>query len=177
MGYEAKIAPNYTYEDYVQWDGHWELIDGLAIAMSPMAIPEHQRIASHLNALFFNVLDKNPCNCTVYHPLDFKVNRHTTLNPDLLIVCKPITKKFLDFAPNLVVEIHSPSTIEKDKTIKFEIYEKEKIPYYLMVDPNTKEIHLFELDKKGKYQEIPHSNQMNLSKECTIKVDFENIWI
>ncbi len=48
MGLVNKILPHYTYDDYVHWEGHWELIEGHPIAMSPLPIPEHQRVASEL---------------------------------------------------------------------------------------------------------------------------------
>jgi hypothetical protein len=43
-----KLIPNYTYEDYCQWQGNWEVIDGIAYAMSPMSNPRHQNLANEL---------------------------------------------------------------------------------------------------------------------------------
>ncbi|HZH65515.1 MAG TPA: hypothetical protein VEY10_11550 [Flavisolibacter sp.] len=53
MSGAVKILPYYTYEDYVQWEGKWELIDGIPHAMSPAPTPKHQIIANTLGALFF----------------------------------------------------------------------------------------------------------------------------
>jgi len=41
-----RILPNYTYEDYLNWEGSWEIIDGIAYAMSPMPSTAHQKIAN-----------------------------------------------------------------------------------------------------------------------------------
>jgi hypothetical protein len=47
MSTAAKILPSYTYEDYLHWEGRWELIDGIPYAMSPFPAPRHQRIANN----------------------------------------------------------------------------------------------------------------------------------
>lgn len=113
MGYPNQILPYYTYEDYCRWEGQWELIEGIPYAMSPMPRPEHQKISNRLSTIFTNALDNSSCNCTVYQPIVYKIADDTILNPDLLIVCKPITKQFLDFTPDLVVEILSPGNSPK----------------------------------------------------------------
>ncbi len=46
MGYPNKILPYYTYEDYLRWEGQWEVIEGIPYAMSPMPRPEHQNRVS-----------------------------------------------------------------------------------------------------------------------------------
>jgi hypothetical protein len=48
MSSPVKILPHYTYADYVQWEGQWELIDDIPYAMSPSPVPKHQRIANNL---------------------------------------------------------------------------------------------------------------------------------
>lgn len=52
MGNVVKILPHYTYEDYLQWEGKWEVIEGLPFAMSPAPLPSHQRIAANLSIEF-----------------------------------------------------------------------------------------------------------------------------
>src|SRR5436305_12741794 len=96
MGNAVKILPHYTYEDYEQWEGRWELIDGVPYAMSPLPVPKHQRIAVGISAEFSAALKK--CKrCTVYQPLDYKIKEDTIIQPDMLIVCEPISQKYLDF--------------------------------------------------------------------------------
>lgn len=46
MKLAEKYIPLYTYNDWLYWEGRWELIEGHPVAMSPMPIPEHQRVAS-----------------------------------------------------------------------------------------------------------------------------------
>ncbi len=107
MSADLKILPNYTYDDYVHWEGKWELIDGFPIAMSPAPLPKHQRVSSGLLAEFVFAL-KTCKKCNAYQPIDFKVNESTILQPDISIICGQPTKAFIDFPPVLVVEVLSP---------------------------------------------------------------------
>lgn len=135
MSNAVKILPHYTFDDWVNWEGQWELIDGLPYAMSPMPVPKHQRIAAALGSEFFISLKK--CKqCSVYQPIDYKISDEIIVQPDMLVVCDKIDKKFLDFPPALVVEILSPSTALKDRHSKFDIYEEQQIKYYLIIAPD-----------------------------------------
>jgi hypothetical protein len=50
MGNAGKILPHYTYDDYVHWEGKWELIDGIPYAMSPAPVPKHQVVSNNLSS-------------------------------------------------------------------------------------------------------------------------------
>lgn len=106
-------------------------------AMAPVPVPAHQRASILLSIEFVKTLKK--CKkCKVYAPLDWKITEDTILQPDLLIVCDKLEKKFLDFAPALVVEILSPAKASKDRGEKMELYESQQVKYYLIVDPQFK---------------------------------------
>jgi Uma2 family endonuclease len=74
--------------------------------------------------------------------------------PDLLVVCDPakISKRGIEGAPDLVVEILSPSTAGKDVTRKWWAYEAAGIPEYLIVDPDERVGRLLRLEG-GRYEE------------------------
>ena len=178
MSSAYKILPHYTYEDYCRWEGQWELIDGIPYAMSPAPRPEHQAIAGNLHAEIRSALKKSGCSCKVYQPIDYKISDDTILNPDLLIVCKPIKKAYLDFAPELVIEILSPATGLKDRHTKFELYQTEKIPYYIIVDIDRKETEVYHLTEgfySKKYVDQQHPFTFSLS-DCNIALIMDNIW-
>ena len=173
----VRILPHYTYNDYLHWEGKWEVIEGIPYAMSPVPIPEHQQVAVNLSAEF-RVQLKQCRSCRVYQPIDYILADDTIVQPDLLIVCKPIVKKFLDFPPALVVEILSPSTALKDRHTKFGLYESQKIAYYLIVDPATKETEVY-LFKDGKYELEKKGADFNYEFElesCKAVIDFKEIW-
>ena len=111
-------------------------------------------------------------------PIDWKINENTVVQPDLLIVCKEIKKKYLDFTPSITIEILSPSTALKDRQEKFELYEQEGVLYYLIVDPQFKKIEIYEL-KEGKYQLSsihPSDAAFTLQDGCRFSVNLETIW-
>ena len=177
MGNAVKILPHYTYEDYEQWEGRWELIDGVPYAMSPLPVPKHQRIASALLSEFFVAL-KNCKRCTVYQPLDYKIKEDTIIQPDMLVVCEPINKRYLDFPPSLVVEILSPSTALKDRHTKLEIYQSQNIPYFIIISPDKEEAEIYEINN-SEYALIKsgHSFSYNFSfGDCEAGINFSEIW-
>ncbi len=174
-----KIIPYYTYEDYKHWEGQWELIDGLPYAMAPQPIVNHQLIASNLLAVLWTELQDCP-NCKAYMPLDYLVRNDTVLQPDVLVVCsgKEIGKPYLDFPPALVCEVTSPSTALKDRHTKFGIYQSQKIPYYILVNPKTEEIEVFVLESdkyalKEKGRDLKAEFQF---EDCAAFLDFQKIW-
>lgn len=177
MGNAIRILPHYTYEDYKRWEGKWEILYGVPYAMSPAPSPKHQVISTRLIVAFSNQLEK--CEkCIVLQPVDYLVSDDIILQPDILIVCKPIEKKLLDFPPVLVVEVLSPSTAMKDRHNKYEIYQAQGIKYYIIVDPDLQEAEVYVLTD-GEYKmtvkgkDIQHSF---LLEECTADIDFKEIW-
>ncbi len=173
----VKILPHYTYNDYLHWEGKWEVIDGIPYAMSPAPVPNHQLIAMNLGAEFRNGL-RDCKKCKVYQPIDYVLTDDTIVQPDLLVVCGEITKKFLDFPPALIVEILSPSTALKDRHTKYALYQLQEIKYYVLVDPDTKEAEIFQLGNKI-YRSQQKGNNFQfefLMEECAVTVNFGEIW-
>lgn len=177
MSGAIKILPHYTYHDWEQWDGQWELIEGIPYAMSPLPVPRHQKIAMALGSEF-TVMLKTCRDCTAYQPIDYRITDDTILQPDMLVVCGEITKKYLDFPPALVVEILSPATALKDRHSKYSIYESQGIPYYLIISPDVEEVEVYKLnngtyslEQKGKN----FSYHFSLGS-CTAAIDFKEIW-
>ncbi|MCW3114557.1 MAG: hypothetical protein JWR18_2953 [Segetibacter sp.] len=178
MSNAVKILPHYTYDDWVNWEGQWELIEGIPYAMSPMPVPKHQQIANALGGEFHLAL-KRCKNCKTFQAIDYKIEDDIIVQPDLLVVCGSIQKKFLDFPPALIVEILSPSTALKDRHSKFSIYEQQQIKYYLIVSPDSEEVEIFTIiDGVYQLQQTGRSFTYNFSFEddCTAAVDFKEIW-
>lgn len=173
-----KIIPHYTYDDWVQWEGKWELIEGHPIPMSPTPVPTHQKAAAEIRTELILALRKADCKkCRAYDPLDYKISEDTILVPDILIICGDIKKKYLDFPPALVVEILSPSTALKDRHTKYELYEQQGVKYYLIVDTDKKIIEIYKL--KGKVYEMqPKAGPYKfvLADDCSITPDFSKVF-
>jgi len=178
MGIADKIIPHYTYDDWINWEGKWELIEGYPIAMSPSPIPPHQRTAAELQTELVLALRKAKCKtCRVYHPMDYKISDDTILVPDILIICGEVKKKYLDFPPALIVEILSPSTALRDRHTKYQYYQQQGVKYYLIVEADKKIINIYMIEN-GEYslQENNNPYSFQFDDKCSITPDFTKIF-
>lgn len=128
----------FTWQDYRAWpaDERWELIDGVAYAMSPAPSTRHQTIALNLVSHFKRHLAGKPCKPFIA-PTDVKLSDQDVVQPDILVVCDPsrITPTHIEGAPALVVEVLSPHTSARDLREKKALYERTGVAEYLVVDP------------------------------------------
>lgn len=174
-----KYRPYYTYNDYLNWEGRWELIDGLPYAMSPAPNTRHQQLASRLHFIFnFAIKHVKGSNCTVLDFSDWKISDDTVLQPDLLVVCKPFKHgTFLSTIPAIIAEVLSPSTMLKDCREKFEIYRQQGVKYYIIVDPGFNKIEIFQ-NINGVYEavSITPKNYVFETGGCTIDADFSEVF-
>jgi Uma2 family endonuclease len=158
---QAQIKPDYltkkrsfSYSDYLRWpdDIRAEIIYGVAYMMSP-PLTNHQRVAGSLFNTLFDFLKGKTCEVFIapfgvrLFPKDDKSD-DTVVEPDIVVICDPskIDERGCNGAPDLVIEILSPSTRRKDKFLKRELYQKAKVREYWIVSPDDREIevHLFE---------------------------------
>lgn len=170
--------PHYTWNDYLQWEGKWELIDGIPYAMSPAPTIEHQAISARLARLFDEAL-QGCSECMTLLPVDWKIEDDIVVQPDNLIVCGEVSGTYLDKAPVLLVEILSPSTAHKDKSTKFELYQQQGVRYYLIIDPLSQTIDVFDL-VDGNYQqrqcEADQILDFSITETCMMRLDTARIW-
>ena len=174
----VKILPYYTYDDYVHWEGRWEVIYGIPYAMSPAPTPKHQIIGANLLAEFRFALKKCK-HCKISQPVDYRITDDTILQPDMLVICKPVEKGYLDFPPALVAEILSPATALKDRHTKYALYEQQKVTYYLILSPDSEEVEIYVIEE-GEYvlKQKGHSfsYHFNFPEGCSATIDFAEIW-
>ena len=146
----------YTYTDYLTWDDdqRWELIDGVPFLMSAPTV-RHQEILGNLYLLFGNHLKGKPCK-VFFAPFDVRLAKDTTddtvVQPDLVIICDKsiMMKTGCEAAPDMAIEILSPSTGVRDKAIKLELYQRTGVKEYWIVDPAEKLVHTHILED-GRY--------------------------
>lgn len=142
-----KKDERYTYADYVTWDDdeRWELIDGVPYAMSPAPTQKHQEVGGEIYRQLANFLKGKPCKVFLA-PFDVRLNADetddTVCQPDILVVCDStkLDGKCCKGAPDLVIEVLSPSTARKDRLIKYTRYQKAGVQEYWMVDVDTKTV-------------------------------------
>jgi Uma2 family endonuclease len=147
----------YTYDDYASWpdDVRYELIEGVPYMMSPAPSRVHQEISGSIFNQLYNYLDGKQCN--VYDaPFDVRLNADeeddTVVQPDILVVCDQdkLDDKGAKGAPDVIVEILSPSTASHDSLVKLNLYRKYGVKEYWIVDPVSKVVTVHLL-KKGEY--------------------------
>ncbi len=171
----------YTYNDYKEWEGSWELVDGIAYAMAPAPYPIHQKVVANIwRELDSNLLCEKK-QCAVYlSPIDWKINENSVVQPDVALFCEETTKQYFSKTPPLIVEVLSKNTAFKDVTTKFELYQKEGVLFYIIIEPNTEISDIFKLIN-GKYQLLKKitkedSYTFDISIECQTKVDFSRVF-
>ena len=168
---------NYTYDDYRLWKGDWELIEGIPFAMSPAPVKKHQSLATEIIVALRNQLE-DCLECEVLGGLDYKVNKETVLRPDIVLTCNEPCEAYLTKAPEIIVEIISKSTAKRDEVYKFDIYEKEKVKYYIIVYPNDLKAKVYKLDGKEYDKQGDFTSEIYDFEETTCKVslDFKQVF-
>jgi Uma2 family endonuclease len=164
--------PVYKYSDYVKWEGDWELIEGYPFAMAPSPFGKHQVVMGRLLQALNNELED--CECEGYPELDWVINEKTVVRPDIAVYCEEI-EKYPTTTPKIIVEIVSESTAEKDEEIKFKLYEKEKVEYYVLVYPDFEKVKIYKLDGKT-YEKVYEGAGKFKFDLCEIELDFGKIF-
>jgi Uma2 family endonuclease len=131
----------YTYADYLTWnDGkRYELIDGEVYMMSPAPSSVHQEISGRLFARLFNYLEGKTCKVFAA-PFDVRLNADTVVQPDISVICdlNKIDERGCKGAPDMVVEILSPSSTRHDQFTKFKKYLAAGVQEFWIVNPETR---------------------------------------
>lgn len=127
-----------------------ELIDGKFYEMAAPTTP-HQDIAGSIYAEFYIHIKTNKGTCKTYiSPIDVQLDRDdkTMVQPDVIIVCNKdnITKPRIVGAPDLVVEVLSPSNSMMDMVIKLHKYNKAGVREYWIVSPEEKKTLVYRLE-------------------------------
>jgi len=177
MALAYKYEEFYSYDDYIHWEGNWELIDGIPYAMSPSPIIKHQFFGGSILSQLYNNIE-NCDKCLVVAEEDWKVNNNTILKPDIALICDEPNESYITKAPEIVVEIISPSTAKRDETIKFQIYEAEKVLYYILVYPDELKAKIFKL-KKDKFIKVGDfftETYKFKNTTCKAKINFERVF-
>ncbi len=175
MSLPKELLPRYTYEDYKNWQGDWELVEGIPFALASPSV-KHQRVLAKLVRYIDEALEECP-NCDVLPDTDYVVDEHTVLRPDVAVVCNNRGDK-ITVTPKVVFEIVSPSTAKMDEITKKGIYEREGVPFYVLVYPHLKKVKVFKLFSEGVYKKLIDLSGDRFSFDlegCPFSLDFDKI--
>lgn len=152
---KAQRAENlkFSYEDYLHLpeDKRYEIIEG-ELFMAPSPITAHQDILRNLGFFLWMFIKEKDLGKVYYAPFDVIFSETDIVQPDILFISKErlgiITEENVQGAPDLIVEILSPSNPYRDKVIKKKLYSKYGVKEYWIVDPKEEKIEVFILERK-----------------------------
>lgn len=124
--------------DYPESAQPLELLDGEVI-MSPAPLLHHQRLVFQTARMIASLM---PDGEVLIAPVDVQLDERNVVQADVLWVssanpgCVAVEGRYLRGAPDLVVEVHSPSTEKRDRDEKFRLYDRSGVREYWMLDPD-----------------------------------------
>jgi len=154
---KPKAEIKFTYEDYKNLPEsetrRYELLEGELI-MVPSPNFEHQRISGNLEFVLRGFIQEKNLGTIIYAPFDVHLGEDV-VQPDILFISKGrsgiITEAEIQGAPDLVIEILSLATAERDRTYKRTLYARHGVKEYWLVDPERKRVEVFTL-KEGRFE-------------------------
>ncbi|MFN3480770.1 MAG: Uma2 family endonuclease [Thermodesulfovibrionales bacterium] len=156
----------------------YQLIEG-ELVMTPAPNPRHQLISA-------NIFEKireftKQLGMTLYSPIDVYLGRENAYQPDIIFISKErqdiIQEDGIYGAPDLVIEILSPSTARYDLREKFRVYERTGVKEYWIVDPDMKSVELY-TNKDGQFSLIFKAEEGEIESVLLkgLKLTFQEIF-
>lgn len=136
-------AIKFTYQDYLQLpeDRRYEIVDG-DLYMVPAPVPSHQRVSRNLEFHLHRFVTERDLGEVFDAPCDLLLSDTDVVQPDLFYISKErlsiIKEANIQGAPDLVIEILSPATEQRDRGIKQKLYARVGVAEYWIVDPVAK---------------------------------------
>ena len=136
---------NLAYKD----ERRFEILNGKIVNMSPGAVANHNRIVVNIVRIFSSFFRGKPCDVFT-DGLDVHFSKKDIFIPDVMIICNKgiIKNDGIHGAPDLVVEVLSPSTAQNDRGYKKDTYEKYGVKEYWLVDIKNKSIEIYLLQNE-----------------------------
>jgi Uma2 family endonuclease len=168
MELNLDLKKRYTFADYLTWvDNKFrELINGMIYEMSPGPATNHQRLSGRIYRIISSFIVKKKGKCEIFFaPFDVRLPAnqqdkaddkiHTVVQPDICVICDPekIDERGCLGSPDLIVEVISPATAQRDLHEKFHLYQENGVREYWIVFPREQILTSYFLTTKGKYNE------------------------
>jgi Uma2 family endonuclease len=154
------VAPSlrFTYEDYLLLpeDRRYEILDG-DLFMTPAPTPYHQRVSLNLTFILLRHVREKSLGEVLEAPCDVVLSKTDILQPDILFVAADrlsiIGEKYISGPPDLVVEVLSPATADRDTDLKTKIYARFGVKEMWIADPDAKTVAVLTNSGEGFRQE------------------------
>ena len=165
-----QTATKMTYDQYCllpEDRNRYELIDG-ELFVTPAPTPKHQKIVGALFVQLSSYVSQNSLGEVYVAPVDVLLDQYTVIQPDVLFIRRKrlgiVKEGAIEAAPDLVVEVLSPSSFYKDLRRKMAAYAQFGVQEYWIVDPETQTIELYQRVGEG----------LQLARKFTSQETFES---
>ncbi len=151
-----------TYDEFLAWAGedvHAEWVNGEVIVHMPPK-DSHQRLVAFLDRVIGFFVDIFDLGRLYLAPFEVKLNPDVSREPDLVFLAREhldcLTPERIMGAPDLIIEVVSDDSVQRDRVDKFDEYEAAGVPEYWIIDnrPERRRAQFYQLDGSGQYQPI-----------------------
>lgn len=171
-----------SYEDYVGFpdDGRrHEIIDGDHY-VSPAPYTYHQTLSRRIQFQLYSQIEEKGLGLVFNAPTDLQLSQVDIVQPDLIIVFEAhrniVTPTKIKGVPDLVVEILSKSTSERDRGIKLELYQRSRVPEYWVVAPDEHTLEQHVLEGETYRSTGLHTTAVSVRGIDGVQVDLTKVW-
>lgn len=164
-----------NYQEYLDWEGpeRFELVQGEAVLLAATA-PYHQEVSGEILRQLLNFLEGKKCKAYAA-PFDVRLFERegdspedvdTVIQPDITVVCDPskIDGRGCKGAPDVAIEILSPSTQRHDRLVKFNLYQQSGLGELWFVDPANRSVEVFLRDGQGMLRPVEVYRPKDIAK-------------
>lgn len=153
-----------TYEDLLalEEDARAEILDG-ALAMTPAPLPRHSKVQGAIRRFIGGPFDDDhgcggPGGWWIFFEVDVRFGPHDIVRPDVAgfrreRLERPGSVRPIEVTPDWICEVVSPSSAARDRTLKRNLYARHHVPYYWIVDPESRTLEALELEG-GRWVEL-----------------------
>lgn len=177
---EKKIV--FTYQDLLNWEDdqkRHELIEGEHF-MTPSPNTHHQEISMNLSWFLRTYIERHKLGKLFAAPTDVVLSDMDVFVPDLFFIAKVkivhIEKQYVKAAPDLVIEILSPATADRDRETKFKRYALYGVKEYWIVDPAKRQIEVFNLARQELIERFGKDGVLNTPTFPDIDLEVKKIF-
>lgn len=148
-----KANIKFTLVDYSNLPEHprYELIEG-DLLLTPSPTFRHQRVSSHIERALWEWVEKQGLGIVIDAPMDVILSDETVVQPDVLVILndnRHIIHERIEGPPDLVVEVLSQATKQRDLTVKRRLYARHGVKEYWIADPDRRTLEVNQWTPSG----------------------------
>ena len=169
------------YEEYslIPTDGRRHEILGGCHVVSPSPSIYHQLLSGRIQYQLYSQIAVPMRGLILSAPVDVQLSEHDIVQPDLVVILERnaqiVTHSKVLGAPDLLVEILSPSSVSNDRELKRHLYERTGVSEHWIVDPDVKTVSQLVL-VGGKYESREHGAELRPTILEGVTVRLNEVW-